>query len=238
MAKASGNNNNGKNNPPAQAQAQADLDVQGNKVADLAISFPADANEGLTVAINLLKEQYPDVDVDELLAHHFAVATAAPGSRLLITLPADLEEGINAVVTQLKAAYQDADVDLALAEHFKTEAPDTHTPKDILLVGGFELAFPLDHLADNITEGLLAIQTALDERRVPEGVVFPEALIGFQFPLTVLERYIQATLLQERRLEEVELVFADPTLDSHLKTLNFSRYLQGLDPTHFYLRFV
>lgn len=236
MAKASGNNNNGKNNPPA--QAQADLDVQGNKVADLAIAFPGDANEGVNVVINLLKEQYPDVDVDELLTHHFAVATAAPGSRLLITLPADLEEGINEVVAQLKAAYQDADVDLALAERFKAEVSDTHTPKDILLVGGFELAFPLDHLADNITEGLLAIQTALDERRVPEGVVFPEALIGFQFPLTVLERYIQATLLQERRLEEVELVFADPTLDSHLKTLNFSRYLQGLDPTHFYLRFV
>lgn len=236
MAKASGNNTNGKNTPPA--QAQADIDAQGGKAADLAIVFPADANEGLTVAINLLKEQYPDVDVDELLAHHFAVANAAPGSRLLITLPADLEEGINEVVTQLKAAYQDADVDQALTDRFKGEVADTHTPKDILLIGGFELAFPLDHLADNITEGLLAIQTALDERRVPEGIVFPEALVGFQFPLTVLERYIQATLLQERRLEEVELVFADPAIDSHLKTLNFSRYLQGLEPTHFYLRFV
>lgn len=234
MAKPSNSNN--KPTPPTQAQEGAN-NTQ-DKVADLAIVFPADANEGLGVAIALLKEQYPDVDVDELLAHHFAVANAAPGSRLLITLPTDLEEGINEVVAQLKAAYQDADVDQALTDRFKGEVADTHTPQDILLIGGFELAFPLDHLADNITEGLLAVQTALDERRAPDGVFFPEGLIGFQFPLTVLERYIQATLLQERRLEEVELVFADPDIDSHLKTLNFSRYLQGLEPTCFYLRFV
>lgn len=240
MAKASGNNNNGKNNPPA--QAQADLDVQGNKVADLAISFPPDANEGLTVAINLLKDQYPDVDVDELLAHHFAVAAAGPGSRLLITLPADLEEGIAEIVTQLKAAYLDADVDQALADRFKSESGpvinEDNGNIELESVKGFELAFPLDQLADNITEGLLAVQNALDERRAPEGQTFPEELVGFQFPLTVLERYIQATLLQERRLEEVELVFGDPQIDSHLKTLNFSRFLQGLDPTRFYLRFL
>lgn len=234
MAKPSNSNN--KPTPPTQVQEGAN-NTQ-DKVADLAIVFPADANEGLGVAIALLKEQYPDVDVDELLAHHFAVANAAPGSRLLITLPTDLEEGINEVVAQLKATYQDADVDQALTDRFKGEVADTHTPQDILLIGGFELAFPLDHLADNITEGLLAVQTALDERRAPDGVFFPEGLIGFQFPLTVLERYIQATLLQERRLEEVELVFADPDIDSHLKTLNFSRYLQGLEPTCFYLRFV
>lgn len=234
MAKPSNSNN--KPTPPAQPQEGAN-NTQ-DKVADLAIVFPADANEGLGVAIALLKEQYPDVDVDELLAHHFAVANAIPGARLLIKLPADLEEGISEVVTQLRAVYQDANVDQALAARFAGEVADTHTPQDILLTGGFELAFPLDHLADNITEGLLAVQTALDERRAPDGVFFPEGLIGFQFPLTVLERYIQATLLQERRLEEVELVFADPDIDSHLKTLNFSRYLQGLEPTCFYLRFV
>ena len=234
MAKPSNSNN--KPTPPAQPQEGAN-NTQ-DKVADLAIVFPADANEGLGVAIALLKEQYPDVDVDELLAHHFAVANAIPGARLLIKLPADLEEGISEVVTQLRAVYQDANVDQALAARFAGEVADTHTPQDILLIGGFELAFPLDHLADNITEGLLAVQTALDERRAPDGVFFPEGLIGFQFPLTVLERYIQATLLQERRLEEVELVFADPDIDSHLKTLNFSRYLQGLEPTCFYLRFV
>ncbi|MBS4040115.1 MAG: hypothetical protein KGZ81_05900, partial [Flavobacteriales bacterium] len=61
---------------------------------------------------------------------------------------------------------------------------------------------------------------------------------NFQFPLTVLERYIQAVLLQERRLEDVELVFGDPSTDSHLRTLNFSRYLQGLADTFFYLRFL
>lgn len=235
MAKPSNSNN--KPTPPAQPQEGAN-NTQ-DKVADLAIVFPADANEGLGVAIALLKEQYPDVDVDELLAHHFAVANAIPGARLLIKLPADLEEGISEVVTQLRAVYQDANVDQALAARFAGEAEDeapvaTAGPAEPV----FELVFPLDHLADNITEGLLAVQTALDERRAPDGVFFPEGLIGFQFPLTVLERYIQATLLQERRLEEVELVFADPDIDSHLKTLNFSRYLQGLEPTCFYLRFV
>lgn len=234
MAKTSNSN---KPTPPAQVQEAAGKTQ--DKVADLAISFPGDVNEGINVVVDLLKEQYPDVDVDELLVHHFALADAAPGSRLLITLPADLEEGITEVVAQLKAAYQGTDVDQALAARFAGEAEDeapvtTAGPTEPV----FELAFPLDHLADNITEGLLAVQTALDERRAPDGVFFPEGLIGFQFPLTVLERYIQATLLQERRLEEVELVFADPDVDSHLKTLNFSRYLQGLEPTCFYLRFV
>lgn len=235
MAKASNNNTN---KPTPQAQAQEGADNTQDKVADLAIVFPTDANEGLTVAINLLKEQYPDVDVDELLAHHFAVTNALPGARLLITLPTDLEEGISEVVTQLKAVYPDVNVDQALAVRFAGEAEDEAPLPDLTTEPVFELAFPLDHLADNITEGLLAVQTALDERRTPAGVFFPEGLIGFQFPLTVLERYIQATLLQERRLEEVELVFADPDVDSHLKTLNFSRYLQGLEPTCFYLRFV
>lgn len=240
MAKNQGSNK--PNNTPATAQTQDGADNSQDKVADLAIVFPPDANEGLGVAIGLLKEQYPDVDVDELLAHHFALADAAPGSRLLITLPADLEEGITEVVAQLRAAYQDANVDLALAERFKLEdgpvINEDNGNIDVSPTPRFELAFPLGDLADNITEGLLAVQTALDERHAPEGVVFPEALVGFQFPLTVLERYIQATLLLEQRLEDVELVFADPVTDSHLKTLNFSRYCQGLTDTHFYLRFL
>jgi len=237
MAKPTSGNNN---SAPATAAAQEGVDNNQDRVADLAFSFPTDIGEGIQLVLGLLKEHYPDVDVDEALAHHFAVTNAVPGSRLLIVLPADLEDGITEVVTQLKAVYQGADVDLALADRFAVEpelsdvAPAQLAPAEPV----FELAFPLDHLADNITEGLLAIQTALDARRAPEGVVFPEALVGFQFPLTVLERYIQAVLLQERRLEEVELVIADPATDPHLKTLNFSRYLQGLDPTHFYLRFV
>lgn len=239
MAKASRGNNN---NPTPAAQGNDGADNSQDKVADLAISFPGDVNEGIDVVIGLLKEHYPDVDVDELLVHHFTLADAAPGSRLLITLPTDLEEGISEVVTQLKAAYQGADVDLALAERFKPEAGpvinEDNGNIDINQVPRFELAFPLDHLADNITEGLLAVQTALDERAAPEGVNFPEELVNFQFPLTVLERYIQAVLLQERRLEDVELVFGDPSTDSHLRTLNFSRYLQGLADTFFYLRFL
>lgn len=160
--------------------------------------------------------------------------------RLLITLPADLNDGITEVVAQLKAAYVGADVDQALADRFKTDPVfnESNVSRGDEAEAGYELAFPLDVLADNITEGLLAVQTALDDRRAPDGVFFPEGLIGFQFPVTVLERYIQAVLLQERRLEEVELVFADPATDSHLKTLNFSRYLQGLTDTHFYLRFL
>lgn len=163
---------------------------------------------------------------------------------LAFSFPDESVEGIKQVVTLLKEAYPNEDIDARLADFFKPEAgPVINEDNGNIDLGGtvaphFELVFPMDHLADNITEGLLAVQTALDERRAPEGVTFPEELVGFQFPLTVLERYIQATLLQERRLEEVELVFADPDVDSHLKTLNFSRYLQGLDPTRFYLRFL
>jgi hypothetical protein len=165
-----------------------------------------------------------------------------PAGKVLITLPADVNEGITEFVGQLKAAYFDADVDALLTDRFKPEVDETinedRGSDDIVLVTGFELAFPLDALADDITQGLLAVQNALDTRSAPEGQTFPEALVGFQFPLTVLERYIQGVLHQGVRLEDVELVIADAEADSHLKTLNFSRLLQGLAPTHVYLRFL
>lgn len=159
---------------------------------------------------------------------------------LAFSFPNESVEGIKQVVTLLKEAYPNEDIDARLADFFKTEpeVTDTHVHREILLVTGFELSFPLDGLADNITEGLLAVQTALDNHVAPEGQAFPEELVGFQFPLAVLERYIQGVLHQNTRLEDVELVIADPATDPVLKTLNFQRLLQGLPPTHFYLRFL
>jgi hypothetical protein len=229
--------NQGSNKPTTTAPAAAAPAPEGqDTVKDLAISFPGESVEGIKQVVTLLKEAYPNEDIDARLADFFKADPAA--NTLTVTLPDDLNEAVDVVLGQLKAAFNEPDVDVVLADRFKTDVPDTHTPRDLVAVTGFELTFPLDALADNITEGLSAVQKALNEQRAPEGVVFPQALVGFQFPLAVLERYIQGTLLKERRLEDAELVFADPALDSHLKTLNFSRYLQGLEDTYFYLRFL
>lgn len=241
MAKNQGSNKPNNTTPAAPAPDAPVLDqnkiTDEARVADLALSFPDESVEGIKQVVTLLKEAYPNEDIDARLADFFKADPAAANT-LTLTLPADLNEAVDVVLAQLKAAFNEPDVDVVLADRFKTEVTDTHAHREIILVTGFELAFPLDGLADDITQGLLAVQTALDTRSAPEGQTFPEALVGFQFPLTVLERYIQGVLHQGTRLEDVELVIADPATDTTLKTLNFTRLLQGLEATHFYLRFL
>jgi hypothetical protein len=159
--------------------------------------------------------------------------------RLLITLPADINEGITEVVAQLRATYTEVDVDKVLAERFAPELTKENVTSDLVLgEPRYELAFPLDVLGDDMEKGVLAVQTALDERRAPENTFFPEGLIGYEFKLPVLDRYVKGVLLSEKRLEDAELVFADPETDPYLKVLNFQRFLQGLPATHIYLRFL
>ena len=102
----------------------------------------------------------------------------------------------------------------------------------------FELAFDLGSLAENLDYGLLTVQKAIDERVAPEGVEFPEWLVGYVLNGKVLERYVAGVNAKNIPLDEVELVIADPATDPTLKALNFSRYLQGLTDTHLYLRFL
>lgn len=166
------------------------------RVTDLAISFPEEPVDGIKQALTLLKEAYPNEDID----------------------------------ARMVALFTPAADTTAVAENTERN--------DLILVTGFELAFPLDALADDIAAGMQAVQNALNARTAPEGETFPEGLIDFQFPLTALERYIQGVLHQGTRLEDAELVFADPAVDPTLRTLNFTRLLQGLEPTHFYLRFL
>jgi len=158
---------------------------------------------------------------------------------LAFSLPEDLTGGIDAVVALLRERYTDVDVDKALAAHFAPELTEENVASDMVLGDPiYQLAFPLDVLADDMAKGVLTVQTALDERRAPENTFFPEGLIGYEFNQAVLDRYTKGVLLMEKRLEEAELVFGDPETDPTLQALNFQRYLQGLPATHMYLRFL
>ncbi len=102
----------------------------------------------------------------------------------------------------------------------------------------FNIIFAMDVLAEDVDEGVFSIQKALDDRFAPEGTQFPDILIGERFHKAVLERYIAGVRSLEVPLEETELVIADPETDPILKSLNFSRYLQGQPATWFYLRYL
>lgn len=154
---------------------------------------------------------------------------------LSLTVPETLNEGVEQVIDWLRTSFQGQDVDAALAERF-APAPIEGTLESA--TPSFEIAFPLDVLAENIAEGLAAVQSALNERRAPEGTVFPDHLVGFEFQETVLDRYIRGAIYMNANLQETELVFADPEVDTTLKAINFQRMLQGLPTSFFYLRFV
>lgn len=124
-----------------------------------------------------------------------------------------------------------------LQEAAEPTAPEPET-KQILLLGGFELAVRLGDLvkSDNtvdITPLATKVVAAIEAGEVP---VFMQDLAQ-RLPVKAVEVYLKEVLRQGVDPSTVEFVIADPATDGTLKTLNFMRAIQGLAPTYFYPRF-